>query len=184
MLNFKFRCWWHTKIKRISQIYQMGMKLEMDTSFFISLIIFCNIYNLKNDFVHPQNYRLFSIYVICFLTERSFCKIVRYVENNDSVFQNFTKKIVRFVKKQHFLFENLFFKFVVVRTTLYHHFFSLFLKHDNFFIRFFFWMTPFSTEAQLGGAAGRAPSPSTWEGGAPPLQNEKKEKWRKSVSQE
>ena len=88
----------------------MGMKLEMDTSFFISLIIFCNIYNLKNDFVHPQNYRLFSIYVICFLTERSFCKIVRYVENNDSVFQNFTKKDRSFRKKTTFSFWKLVFQ--------------------------------------------------------------------------
>ena len=33
--------------------------------------------------------------------------------------------------------------------------------------------------ATKGGAAGRAPSPSTWEGGRPPLQNEKKERMAK-----
>ena len=50
---------------------------------------------------------------------------------------------------------------------------------DDFILRVY--RVNLMAEAQLGGgAAGRAPSPSTWEGAlAPPLQNEKKERMAK-----
>ena len=55
----------------------------------------------KNDFILSQNYRLFSIYIIHFLTERS---VISYVQSNRSLsekeffFQVFVRKYRSFIK--------------------------------------------------------------------------------------
>ena len=54
---------------------------------------------LKNDFFPFQNYRSFSIYFVCLLTERSFRK--SFVQQN-----RFFKKIVRLVNNDNFFSKN------------------------------------------------------------------------------